>query len=232
MSWLFSQALVEEYSAANCLDGEQFAPLNLMPTARPFLHNGRTTDALTPFRYGQTCKLLTEDLGARLLMWFREVSLAKTFPVLEKAQVFTERNQDSGGKWRGSSVKYDPLTACWKILRCSLLGDWEPYSGTWPRWGTMQNGECWERTIPAHLTNVNASGYLPTPSGCRSGKNHVAGRLDEWGGSSNPWRGTENGKTHCADFEEWIMGWPERWTVLTESVTDKFQQWWQKHGRF
>ncbi len=32
MSWLFSQALVAEYSAANCSDGEPSAQLNVMPT--------------------------------------------------------------------------------------------------------------------------------------------------------------------------------------------------------
>lgn len=43
---------------------------------------------------------------------------------------------------------------------------------------------------------------LPTPSGTSNGgKNHVVGRLDEWGGSSNPWRkiddveGLDNGAT-------------------------------------
>lgn len=37
------------------------------------------------------------------------------------------------------------------------------------------------------------------------------GRLDEWGGSSNPWRGTEIGKTRCASFEAWMMGYPMAW---------------------
>ena len=53
---------------------------------------------------------------------------------------------------------------------------------------------------------------LPTPSGCSNGgKNHVVGRLDEWGGSSNPFRGTEIGKKRCASFEAWMMGYPMVW---------------------
>ncbi|MGF6856525.1 hypothetical protein OKW29_005436 [Paraburkholderia sp. CI3] len=41
MSWLFSQALVEEYSAATCLDGEPSAQLSgsLMPQA--YLQSGK-----------------------------------------------------------------------------------------------------------------------------------------------------------------------------------------------
>jgi DNA (cytosine-5)-methyltransferase 1 len=45
------------------------------------------------------------------------------------------------------------------------------------------------------------------------------GRLDEWGGSSNPFRGTEIGKVRCASFEEWMMGLPIGWTGLTPSET-------------
>jgi len=55
-------------------------------------------------------------------------------------------------------------------------------------------------------------GLLPTPSGTSNhGKNHVAGRLDEWGGSSNPFRGTPLGRVHCPRFELWMMGFPEEW---------------------
>ena len=39
MSWLFSQALVEEYSAVTCSDGEPCAQLNVMPTPQPFWRN-------------------------------------------------------------------------------------------------------------------------------------------------------------------------------------------------
>lgn len=59
---------------------------------------------------------------------------------------------------------------------------------------------------------------LPTPSGCSNGgKNHVVGRLDEWGGSSNPFRGTEDGKRRCGSFEAWMMGYPTVWASLMAS---------------
>jgi len=42
---------------------------------------------------------------------------------------------------------------------------------------------------------------LPTPSGCSNrGKNHVVGRLDEWGGSSNPFRGTRDWQEALREF--------------------------------
>lgn len=64
---------------------------------------------------------------------------------------------------------------------------------------------------------------LPTPSGCSNGgKNNVVGRLDEWGGSSNPWRGTETGKKRCASFEAWMMGYPMEWLSQTVFETLSF----------
>lgn len=59
---------------------------------------------------------------------------------------------------------------------------------------------------------------LPTPSGCSNGgKNHVVGRLDEWGGSSNPFRGTGDGRARCGSFEAWMMGYPTEWASLMAS---------------
>ena len=64
--------------------------------------------------------------------------------------------------------------------------------------------------------DANGCSLLPTPSGVSShGKNHVVGRLDEWGGSSNPFRGTPLGRVRCASFEEWMMGFPMGFTALT-----------------
>lgn len=66
---------------------------------------------------------------------------------------------------------------------------------------------------------------LPTPSGCSNGgKNHVVGRLDEWGGSSNPFRGTEDGKARCASFEAWMMGYPMEWASLMASEMQSYHR--------
>ena len=142
-----------------------------------------------------------------------------------------ENAVDFGHTWPGSSEKSNPDTPSSKTHQCSLLEDSQPSSLTLTRWGSMRSGVVSERVPLVRHTNAKGSGSsLPTPSGCRSGKNHVAGRLDEWGGSSNPWRGTDIGKTHTPAFEEWVMGWPVQWTELTQSATGKFQRWLLRHG--
>lgn len=233
MSWLFSQALVEEYSEANCLETESFAQLNVMPTPHKFWCNGKMIESLDHSRFGLTLQVLTESRGEELLMSYRRAFHAKTYPVQEKGQGSTESAAGFGHKSSALLAKWSQKECVWKTAQCSLLADSGEFSQTWPSWGLMLNGECYQLNPLVHHTSAQESGFsLPTPSGCRSGKNHVAGRLDEWGGSSNPWRGTEIGKISSPDFEEWIMGWPERWTVLTPLGMDKFQLWRQKHGGF
>lgn len=71
MSWLFSQALVAEYSAATSLDGAPSAPLSVMPTPHRFWRNDKTMEPSQLSLFGLTCAVLTEDHGEALLMWFR-----------------------------------------------------------------------------------------------------------------------------------------------------------------
>ena len=87
MSWLFSQALVAEYSAASCSDGARSALLSGSPTPRAFLPPDRMTAFSRPSRFGMTFGPLTDTLGAELLTWFREASRARTSaqPVKEPA---------------------------------------------------------------------------------------------------------------------------------------------------
>lgn len=86
MSWLFSRALVEEYSAANCLGGEPCAPSSGNPTPLAYLPPDKTIRFWNLSRYGMTCKPLTEPRGEELLMLFRAGFRAKTLAQQEKEQ--------------------------------------------------------------------------------------------------------------------------------------------------
>jgi site-specific DNA-cytosine methylase len=68
------------------------------------------------------------------------------------------------------------------------------------------------------------------PSGVNGGRNNTMGRIDEWGGSSNPLRGTVIGSMCLPEFEELVMGWPIGWTALTPYETDKCHEWRQEHS--
>jgi hypothetical protein len=108
----------------------------------------------------------------------------------------------------------------------------QPSSVTWPQWGSWAGGELSAHSTPDSIISAAGRGSLPTPSGVNGGKNHTMGRVDEWGGSSNPLRGTVIGSMCLPEFEELVMGWPIGWAALTPYATDKFQEWSQQHGDY
>ena len=67
MSWLFSQALVAEYLADTCSDGEPSVPSSGNPTQQAYCAPDRMTAFSRLSRFGMTYKPLTEDRGAELL---------------------------------------------------------------------------------------------------------------------------------------------------------------------
>jgi len=162
MSWLFSQALVAEYSAANSLDGAPCALWSGTPTQQACLWLGKTTDACRLSRSGMMFKPLTENHGEELLMSFLEAFPAPTFPVPEKGQESTERPARCGGTWPESLAKFDPASSLWRTHQCLLFEDSTECLETFPRWGSMRDGELWELTTPEHLTSGNESGLWPT----------------------------------------------------------------------
>lgn len=163
MSWLFSQALVEEYSAGTSLAGEPCAQLNVMPTPHKFWRNDKTIDASNLSRFGLTLRLLTVAHGVELLTSYLAASLARTSAELAKGPASTAPAADYGQKCAGLLAKYDPGSSTWRTAQYSLLADSDVFLATWPRWGSMRNGESFLRQIPVLPICESASGLWQTP---------------------------------------------------------------------
>ena len=164
MSWLYSQALVGVFLGDTSLDGEQSVQSSGNLTQLAYLPPDKMTDFSRLSRFGMMFKPLTEDHGKELLMSYLAAFHAKTSPQQEKEQESTESGQECGEKWQGSFTKYDPDSSSWKTHQCSLLGGLESFSETWPRWGLMRDGECWERQMSELPTSETESGFWPTPT--------------------------------------------------------------------
>lgn len=150
-------------------------------------------------------------------------SPVRTSAVLENVQELMEAEANFGQNLPALLVSYDLVSSSWRMSQLSLDGAWTEFSETWPTSGMMRNGNVYKLPTLAHRIAAKESSLLPTPSGTRNhGRNHVIGRLDEWGGSSNPFRGTPIGKVRSPSFEEWMMGFPISWTELTPCVTPSF----------
>jgi hypothetical protein len=124
----------------------------------------KTTEHSRLSRFGMTSEPLMADRGAELLTWFQEGFRAKTSASQAKATALTESDQDSGQKWRGWFAKYDRDSCSWKTAQCSLLEDLDEFSETWPQWGLMRNGACWEQTMSVPPIEESASGFWATPT--------------------------------------------------------------------
>lgn len=162
MSWLFSQALVAEYSAATCLDGEPSAQLSVMPTQHKFWRNDKTMEPSQLSRFGLTCAVLTEDHGAALLTWFLADSHVRTYQLPGMVTVSTVLAQVSGEKWRESSARYDLITSTWKTHLCLWDEDLPWSSVTLPKWGMTRSGALFQHPTAERPISGNVAGLWPT----------------------------------------------------------------------
>jgi hypothetical protein len=238
MSWHFSLALEAEYLAESSLDGERFAPWKSMPFAPDDSCSAKMKDTFHRSPFGMMFVPLTDGLGAELLTWFLEGFLAKTSALQERDGGSRGSNLDCGEKWPESFAKFDPALFSWKIRQLWLFEDLDESLATWPKWGMMLDGECWDVATSEGCTNAIESGYLHLPT---IGKNETKGSCRKRFRNSPHFRGAKmsEGLRICFDdpiythprFAELIMDWPVNWTALLPLETAKFRQWLNSHGK-
>jgi DNA (cytosine-5)-methyltransferase 1 len=96
MSWLYSQALVEEYLGASCSDGEPSVQSNGSSTQQAYCAPDKMTGFSRLSQFGMTYKPLTASLGKELLTLYLEDFHAKTSAAGKGAGIDGERS----GMWR------------------------------------------------------------------------------------------------------------------------------------
>ena len=239
MSWLFSQALVEEYLVANSLDGEQFVQLNGKPIPQAYCAPDKMTEFSRLFRFGMTYKPLTENLGEELLMLYLEDFHVLTSAQPKKAQKeLTEKLLVCGERWRGWLAKYDPDSYLWKTAQCSLLEDSIECLETLPRSGITRNGLLWEAPNLEQNIKETAYGLWGTPTTSQDFKPVRKLAPSEANGTHGTILVGSIGKEHPHLIgrylkplvTEWLMGWPIGWTDLKPLEMDKFHCALQQHG--
>lgn len=176
MPWIFSkamaiqcenctslQALEAEFSQATFSETDASAPLSGSHTPKPSLWHDKTMEASRLSRFGMTCGLFEGSRGEGLLTWWLEDFLAKTSAQPEKEPASPESAAVCGHTWLGLLARYDQSTSLWKTAQHSLLGDSTAFLETWPRSGSMLNGECWERPMLVPRTKGSGFGLWRTP---------------------------------------------------------------------
>ena len=163
MSWLFSQALVEEYLGDICLDGEQSVQSNGKPTQQAYCALDKMTEFSRLSRFGIMYKPLMENLGKALLMLYREDFLVRTSASQAEAQGLTENSPQCGITWRGWLAKFDPDSYSWKTAQCSFIEESGECLETFPVSGMTRNGLLWEQTRSERPTKGTERGLWRTP---------------------------------------------------------------------
>ena len=244
MSWLFSQALVEEYLGENFSDGEQSVQLNGSNTQQAYCAPDKMMGFSRLSQFGMTYKPLTESRGEELLMLYLEDFRAKICQPQEQEQVLMGKEVDYGKRWGGLLAKLDQDSSLWRIPQCSLITDSTECLQTFPNWGLMRDGVLWEQISLAHPIEGNDFGWWPTPvatdymTGQTNGIAYTGKRFvrtshktgTEFGAKLTSAYRLMTGNHLPANFSEWMMGRPQDWTGLKPVEMVKFQKWQQQHG--
>lgn len=227
VSYTFLQGQGEESSADSFSDMFRSAPSNWRNTLGVSSSSASGTESCPGSPCGMTSEPSMGTPGEGGSMLWPGDSPARTSPAPVRGPESTGNGAAFGLRWPGSFVRFDPDSSSWKTAQCSLLGDLEEFSGTWPRWGSMRAGECWALTMLEPPIIESESGYVPTPvkadskqTGPRSQYRSLYRMIfDAYGGRLNP------------EYHEWLMGWPTGSTALQPLGMDKFQAWLRLHGR-
>ena len=162
MSYIFSRALVAEFSPASFSGTDASAPSNTSPMPRPCLWHDRTMEPSRLSRFGMTCERLMDDRGAVLLMSFVAGSRARTSAPQETVTASTASAPASGAKWPESSVRYDLATSSWKTAHCLWEEDLPWSSVTLPTWGMTRSGSVYRHPTSERPISGIGAGLWPT----------------------------------------------------------------------
>lgn len=119
-------------------------------------------------RYGTTCEPSAPTIlsapecsqtyaNAAMTLSLPGAFRVRIFHAREKARAYAEREADYGRNMRVSFAKFDPVSYSWKIPHFLFPGDLATFSQTWPRWGMMVRGECFQ--LPPWVQDTGATAF-------------------------------------------------------------------------
>lgn len=226
----FSQEQEGGYSQTSFLGMSQFVPSNGTHIVAKSLENEPPKDG------SQACKCSRETSDCSRHPTGKDEWIALMQDFLASHTALLENARDTltietyGRKSSESLGKFGPNGSFSKTSQESfLINSLEQSSVIWPSSGMIADGRCWGLTRLVPRTKENAGGCWPTPlaSDCEGGVNkcqndgggfyrvnkkgvrHGVKLRDAIGGKPNP------------VFDEWLMGFPIRYTELRRVETGK-----------
>lgn len=244
MSFTYLLEQGEESSAACFSDIPQSVLSRLNLTAEKSYSKDNETESCQSSQSGMMSQLLTEILGEERSMSSAGDFHAKISQVLGEGPELKVNEADFGQKWPESLAKYDRNSRSWRTAQCLLFEDLGESLETFPNWGMMRDGECWEQIMLEEIISEKGYGFWPTPvaSECR----------DTWAKPSSlakHYKGDRVARFLCKSWlkfnlempnrvalnpcwQEERMMWPIGQSALKPLEMDKFQSWRRSHFEF
>jgi hypothetical protein len=232
MSWLFSQALVEEYLGENFSDGEQSVQSSGNSTPQAYCAPDKMTAFSRLSRFGMTYKPLTASRGEELLTLYLAGFPVRTSQLRGGGGGSTENEAECGEKWHGLLARYDQDTHLWRTVQCSLLEDLNESLQTLPQWGMTVGGELYLLPTLVQTIDAKESGFTHVWGTPKAQDSRHALRDRGKGNLGEQVSGLHNGGKLNPTWTEWLMGWPLEWTDLKPLGTDKYPCAQQQHGNY
>lgn len=242
-----SPELVADCLEHTCSDGALSDTSNGTTTVSASLPHASETESCLPHQSSLTCvsshSPVQPTSTGELRTWLQQAFPASRFPS-EESNSEKPTSATCGPQRQMSFAVFDRDSCCWKTSQASLFLDTsEQCSVTWPRWGSMHDGECWEVTTLEPPSVENESGYLPTPRASvgthgicwkRAKSGDHRSQIEDYLAwlSLNHGGQVVSGRTVNADFQDWLMVFPSAWTDLRPLEMDKFQSWLQQHSPY
>jgi len=234
MSWSCSLVLVEEFSAASCVDTDACARLRLIRTADKSLWLGKKMVPSRRSQSGMTSEPSTASLGVERWMSSLEAS-----PVSRSQSQGNEPDETTSEtcsrKLLELFAKYNQDSRSWKTCQ-----DFFPQtisgrsSLRWPTSGIAQNGLLYRLVALERTSAARGCGSLPIvprPAAC-DGKGSGRIRHERSQGMNLRDWFTMNYRfvSPPVMVNEYLMGFPIGLTGLEPLETHRFQSWLQLHG--
>ena len=148
----------------------------------------------------------------------RAGSRARTSAMPERVQDSLGNAPDSGLNSLEWFARFDPDSSSWRTSQLSLLGGLMPFSGRWPRSGTMRNGSAFRRRPLVSSTTATACSFAPTARAqyracstarVQSGRHNF--NLEDWLAVKLLAHGQPIASQVNPAWLRWWMGFPNGW---------------------
>jgi hypothetical protein len=132
--------------------------------------------------------------------------------------------RDSSSISYASFASYDPATCSWRTSQPSLFGDSTPFSGSWPKAGSMRSGVACERpTLARHIAEI-AGGASPGTESNWPTPNVPCGGQTFTEGSMTPTGVGRDGTKKTVHLSERVGMWTTPCSDDTGTRTGRYRQ--------